>query len=87
MKKVISTRMDSNELAKARDGLMDKGLDPAQFNTVSQILRLTFYYGLMAICNDPKAPPSAEATAFINQRIGQNKTAAITSLNDIITKN
>lgn len=85
-KKVISTRMSPNELAKARDGLLSKGVEPAQLDNVSQILRLTFYYGLMTICADPKAPPSDESTTFINQRIGQSKTSTAISLDDIITE-
>jgi len=84
-KKVISTRMSPNELAKARDGLLSKGIDPIQLDNVSQILRLTFYYGLMTICKDPKSSPSKESMTFINQRIGQSKTGTAISLDDIIT--
>ena len=83
-KKVISTRMDAAELAKARDGLLKKGIDPSQIENVSQILRLTFYYGLLFLCPDPSSPASEESLSWISQRIGQNKTGGPITLNDII---
>lgn len=86
MKKVVSTRMDPAELAKARDGLIAKGLDANQIDNISQILRLTFYYGLLALCDDPKLPATPESTVFINQLIGQKKSSGPVTLNDIINQ-
>lgn len=84
MKKVISTRMDPQELAKARDGLLAKGIDTTDVDNVSQILRLTFYYGLLALCKDPKSPASHESLVFINNRLSQKKSSGPITLNDIM---
>lgn len=86
-KKVISTRMDSSELAKARDGLITKGIDPAQISNISQILRLTFYYGLLALCDDPKSPATSESIIFINSLMNPKKMPLPTTLNDLINNN
>ena len=86
-KKVVSTRMTQNELAKARDGLIAKGLDSEQIDNISQILRLTFYYGLLAISDDPKSPASDESILFIKQRLGQSKSGGPVTLDDLINSN
>ncbi len=86
MKKVISARMDLNELAKARDGLLAKGIEEAQLDNISQILRLTFYYGLLALCDDPKAPATRESMTFVQYKIDQRKAAGPVTLNDLINK-
>lgn len=85
MKKVVSTRMDPHELAKARDGLLAKGLNPRDLDNVSQILRLTFYYGLLALCDEPKSPATSESTIFIHQRMNQKSSGSPTSLDDLIS--
>lgn len=87
MKKVVSTRMDPEELAKARDGLLAKGLNPRDLDNVSQILRLTFYYGLLALCDDPKSPATPESMVFINQLIKQKKSSGPITLTEIINQN
>ena len=71
--RVVSTRMTAEDLAKALDGLIDKGIDPAERSTTSQILRLTFYYGIIYLCDEPKTPPSQESLSFIRQKFGQTK--------------
>jgi len=39
--KVISTRMNITDLAKALDGLTSKNIDPLDRATISQIVKLT----------------------------------------------
>jgi hypothetical protein len=79
--------MEPNELAKARDGLLAKGMDAQQVDSLSQILRLTFYYGLLALCDEPKSPASPESTAFIKHRMNQNPSGSPTSLDDLMNAN
>jgi hypothetical protein len=84
MKKVVSTRMEPDELAKARDGLIAKGIDEDQLDNISQILRLTFYYGLLTLCDDPKSPPTRESLVFITQKMSQKKPGGQVTLQDIL---
>lgn len=86
MKKVVSLRMDPNELAKARDGLLAKSIDPDQLDTVSQILRLTFYYGMLTLCDEPKSPPTEDSLTFVNSRLNQKRSTDLSSLNDLMNK-
>jgi len=78
--RVVSTRMTIEDLAKARDGLLAKGIDPAELTT-SQIIKLTFYYGIIYLCQDPKSPPSQESTAFVRQKF--SKATRGLNLNDL----
>jgi len=84
MKKVVSARFDPNDLAKAYDGLVSKGITPSEIDNISQLLRLTFYYGLIALCEEPKTPASHEGVIFVNQRLGQKKINSPVTLNDFI---
>jgi hypothetical protein len=84
MKKVVSTRMEPDELAKARDGLIAKGIDSEQLDNISQILRLTFYYGLLTLCDNPKSPPTHESLVFITQKMSQKKSDSQVTLQDIL---
>lgn len=71
---VVSTRMTVEDLAKARDALISKGIEPAEMSTISQILRLTFYYGIIHLCkSEAKTPASQESIDFINQKFGQTR--------------
>ena len=81
--RVVSTRMTIEDLAKARDGLLAKGIDPAEFNTTSQIIRLAVYYGIIYLCQNPKAPPSLESIEFIKQKFGQTKVTKSLNLTDL----
>ena len=85
MKKVISTRMDPADLAKARDGLLAKGFKPTDISSLSQLMRLTFYYGLMAISDNPKAPASEKSMTYIKHKLDQKSTGN-TTLNALIKK-
>lgn len=87
MKKVVSLRMEPDELAKARDGLLAKGMEAKQVDNLSQILRLTFYYGLLTLCDEPKSPASPESQAFIKHRMNQNPSDSPISLDALIDAN
>ena len=80
--RVVSTRMTIEDLAKARDGLLAKGLDPA-YLTTSQIIKTTFYYGILYLCQDPKSPPSQESTDFVRQKFSQTKVTRGLTLTDL----
>lgn len=86
MKRVISTRLDMRLVAKARDGLLSKGIEPDNCSKVSQILRLTFLFGLTSICEDPTSAPSEESNSLIKQKISQKVPKIDLNLNDIIEK-
>lgn len=69
--RVVSTRMTIQELAKARDGLIFKGIDPFELTTISKIIKLTFHYGIMNLCQDPKSPASQESIDFITKKFNK----------------
>ena len=71
--KVISLRINPEELAKARDCLISKGIDPLELITTSSIVKLTFYYGIMYLCEDPTEPASRESLDFIKQKLRWRK--------------
>jgi len=81
--RVVSTRMTVNDLAKARDGLISKGINQAEISTVSQILRLSIYYGIIYLCDDPKDPPTQESINFIRQKFSQTKVTKALTITDL----
>jgi len=81
-KKVISTRLDDVHLAKAIDGLRAKGYREEQLNNISNIVRLTFYYGLASLgVVDQEA--STESTAWVLRNLTQNGKSRSVSLSEI----
>jgi len=78
---VVSARMSVEDLAKARDGLIAKGIQPAEL-TISQIIKLTFYYGIINICQNSKEAASIESTNLITQKLNKTKTKVL-KLNDL----
>jgi len=78
--RVVSTRMTIEDLAKARDGLLAKGIDPAELTTTSQLIKFTFYYGIIYLCTDPKSPPSQASTEFVRQKFSQTKGLTLNDL-------
>jgi len=78
---VVSARMSIADLAKARDGLIAKGIAPSEL-TISQIIKLTFYYGIMSICTNPKEAASVDSTNIITQKFNKTKTK-VRKLNDL----
>ncbi len=83
-KKVISTRLDPDNIAKARDGLKLKGYETEQLANVSNVVRLTFLHGLVNLLTNAKALPSPESLNWINQKINQKQSKTNLSLEDII---
>jgi hypothetical protein len=75
--------MTLENLAKARDGLLAKGISISELTTTSQILRLTFYYGIIYLCEDPKSPPSQESTEFVKKKLSQTRLTKGLTLNDL----
>jgi hypothetical protein len=80
---VASFRMKPEEFAKALEGLLDNDIDPANLTTISNIVRTTFYYGLISFCEDPNAPVSEDIQKMANQIIGQNKRRVV-KIKDLI---
>ena len=82
-KKVISTRINPEHLAKAIDGLKAKGYKADQLATISNIVRLTFYYGL-ANLGTATSKPSTESMAWINRNMNQGSVRQNLSLKEIL---
>ena len=81
--RVVSCRMTVADLAKARDGLIAKGISPSELVTTSQIIKTTFYYGIMYICKDPKSIASQESINIIQQKFNQTKKSRSLKLTDL----
>ena len=62
--KPIAVRLDLSELAKARDGLLKKGVPSEQLMTRSNILRLSVYLAIDATAN-PSELPSEESLSIV----------------------
>ena len=60
----VAVRLTSEQLAKARDGLIIKGIAPEEMVTRSQILRLSVYLAI-TMNSDPKELPSEESLAIV----------------------
>lgn len=84
MSTIVSFRISPEELAKALDGLIQNGTPLNQLNTISGIVRTTFYYGIISLCENPKEPASQEARQKINQLTNQNKKNKTVSIQDLL---
>ena len=83
-KKVISTRLEPEHIAKARDGLKLKGYEAEQLTGVSNVVRLTFLHGLATLLTDVKQSVSPESLSWIQQKVNQKQSKTNLSLEDII---
>lgn len=83
--RTVSTRLKFSELAKARDGLIAKGVDAKNLQTTSQILKIAIYFAILN-CQEPKAPPSEESAAFIKQLWNQSKASKDINLDELTNK-
>jgi len=83
MKKVISTRLDSEHIAKAIDGLKLKGYRSDQLMNISNIVRLTFYYGLASL-GMAEQDASSESKAWVARNLTQNGQRRNINLGDLI---
>lgn len=64
--RTVSTRINLDEFAKARDGLIAKGVPAHKLTSNSAILRTAIL--MCCILNDdPKSPASQESTSIIEQ--------------------
>ena len=81
--RVVSVRMTVEDLAKARDGLIAKGISAAELTTISQVIKLTFYYGIIYLCDDPKEVPTEESINFIRQKFSQTRVTKGLTMTDL----
>ena len=84
MTKVVSFRVKPEELAKALEGLEKSGADPANLTTISNIVRTTFYHGIIALCEKPSSPAGNDALQKINQLSVQNKRNKPAKITDLL---
>ena len=70
---VVSFRIKPEELAKALEVLTEKGVSTSNLTTISNIVRMTFYHGIIANCDDPEVPARMEYQQTINQLLNQSK--------------
>ena len=80
---VVSLRLTVNDLAKARDGLLARGYKPIEVSTTGQILKLTFFYGIIELCTEPGEPASQESTKLIEQKFNPLKPLKNIDFNDL----
>ena len=80
---VASFRIKPEEFAKALEGLLENNIKLENLTTISNIVRTTFYYGLISLCEDPNAPVSEDIQKMANQIIGQNKRRVV-KIKDLI---
>ena len=80
---VASFRIKPEEFAKALEGLLENNIKLENLTTISNIVRTTFYYGLISLCEDPNAPVSEDIQRMANQIIGQNKRRVV-KIKDLI---
>lgn len=73
--KVVSFRISIEDLAKGLDTILAKGIPISEVTTISQIIKICFYYGIIAYNKDTKLPPSEESINFIKQKFDQTKTS------------
>ena len=59
----VTTRVTSEQLAKAREGLLAKGVSPEELLTRSQILRLSVFLAI-TMNKNPEERPSKESLAI-----------------------
>ena len=78
----VTTRLSLKELAKARDGLIARGIKEKDLKTASQILRLSAYVAILN-CEDPRGEPSQESVNFIKQLWNQTKITKNINIEDI----
>lgn len=83
---VVSFRIDPEELAKALDGLLSYETNPTQLTTISNIVRLTFYHGIVFLCEDLSEPASNESKQKITQLLNQNKRNKVVGIKDVMKK-
>ena len=70
---VVSFRTTTEDLAKALEGLLKTSNNPADYGSISNILRVTFFHGIISLCDNPTEPPSIEVIQKIDALITQNK--------------
>ena len=83
---VVSFRLKPEEIAKALDGLLENNVDASNLDTMSSIVRTTFYHGIISLCKDPSEIASIEARQKINQILNQNKRTKNIGIKDLLSK-
>lgn len=83
-KTVVSFRVKPDEIAKALEGLIKMGTDQKDLTTISSIVRTTFYYGIMRICEEPHKEPSIWAKERTFKILNQSKHPKNVGLEDLM---
>jgi hypothetical protein len=71
---VVSTSLDLEKIARARDGLITLGYKQEHLGSISAIIRTTFLYGFLYMEKQMvfKDSPSAESMSIVNRgKIGK----------------
>jgi len=84
--RVISIRLKPEELAKAFEVLINKGIKPEALTTISSIIRTTFYHGIIALCENPTEAAKAENLAVVMKLLNQNKRSKNKEIKDFLSK-
>ena len=81
--KVLATRLSMEEVAKARDALIEYGIAEENLLTMSDILR-TCVYMTIIISDNPKVPASQESINFIKQSWNKPKARKSAAIKDLL---
>jgi len=84
--RVISIRLKPEELAKAFEVLINKGVKPETLTTISSIIRTTFYHGIIALCKNPTETAKAENLAVVMKLLAKNKRSKNKEIKDFLSK-
>ena len=83
---VVSFRLKPEEIAKALDGLLENNVDASNLDTISSIIRTTFYHGIISLCKDPSKIASIKARQKIKQLVNQNKRTKNIGIKELLSK-
>lgn len=70
MSKVVATRIDPTYIAKSRDALIALGYPEKDLDSVSSILKITFFCGYKSLHNHENinTPPTPESVKIANNK-------------------
>jgi hypothetical protein len=80
---VVSLRLKPEELAKALEGLATSNIEDTNL-TLSNIVRTTFYYGIIHLCENPNQPASTKFIEQINEILNKKKKPKTVGIKDLL---
>jgi hypothetical protein len=82
----ITFRLSPEDLASALEGLIDNGHKEEDLNSITSIVRTTFFYGLIYLKKNPQKIANDSSLKKIKQIMIQNKQNKTIGIKDIMNK-